>query len=254
MFSKKVCRWYFNTTILGAIPELSADSCKEIKASEDSDECNASVSVCDVNADCKNTLGSYRCSCRAGFSGNGRSCKADVLLLAAGGGGGASSGYNGVDGQAESNGTSSVGQVSSQVRNGGTGGQPGECNSEGASYHGGVGAGWFGQGCTRLSFSDGERGGSRAEGWIGGQAGGMNSGNNGGPPPGAVGGFGGGGGGSEDNGASGGGGGYSGGGSGTHAKQAGGGGGSYCNGQDCSSLTGGNSNDDGLVQITELLG
>ena len=33
----------------------------------------------------------------------------DVLLLAAGGGGGASSGYNDVDGQAESNGTSSVG-------------------------------------------------------------------------------------------------------------------------------------------------
>ena len=70
--------------------------------------------------------------------------------------------------------------------------------------------------------------------------------------PGAVGGFGGGGGGSEDNGASGGGGGYSGGGSGTHEKQAGGGGGSYCNGQDCSGLTGGNSNDNGLVQIIEL--
>nr|XP_058960210.1 putative lysozyme-like protein [Pocillopora verrucosa] len=438
-------RYYFRKdmkrAILGAIPELSADSCKEIKASEggqavsgkywlnfikpdtpvlahcdmkteDSDECNASISVCDVNADCKNTLGSYRCSCRAGFSGDGHTCKdvdecssspslctsyadcentigsyrcscrpgflenatasyrtlnlktdgrkgrfgtiqtftiprttcylikawgarggthsydygdnpgtyyggkgafkegkftlnngtvlnivvgqrggdsvevqggqstnktaaqlgvsvednagtgggggsfvyttADVLLLAAGGGGGASSGYNGVDGQAESNGTSSVGQVSSQVRNGGTGGQPGECNSEGASYHGGVGAGWFGQGCTRLGSSHGERGGSRAQVWIGGRAGGMNSGNNGGPAPGAVGGFGGGGGGSEDNGASGGGGGYSGGGSGTHEKQAGGGGGSYCNGQDCSGLTGGNSNDNGLVQIIEL--
>ena len=193
----------------------------------------------------------------AGTGGGGGSfvyTTADVLLLAAGGGGGASSGYNGVDGQAESNGTSSVGQVSSQARNGGTGGQPGECNSEGASYHGGVGAGWFGQGCTRQGSSHGERGGSRAQAWIGGQAGGMNSGNNGGPAPGAVGGFGGGGGGSEDNGASGGGGGYSGGGSGTHAKQAGGGGGSYCNGEDCSSLTGGNSNDDGLVQITELLG
>ena len=41
----------------------------------DSDECNASVSVCDVNADCKNTLGSYRCSCRAGFSGDGHTCR-----------------------------------------------------------------------------------------------------------------------------------------------------------------------------------
>ena len=117
---------------------------------------------------------------------------------------------------------------------------------------GGGGAGWFGQGCTRLSSSHGERGGSRAQVWIGGRAGDMNSGNNGGPAPGAVGGFGGGGGGSEDNGASGGGGGYSGGGSGTHEKQAGGGGGSYCNGQDCSGLTGGNSNDNGLVQIIEL--
>ena len=43
----------------------------------DSDECNASVSVCDVNADCKNTLGSYRCSCRAGFSGDGHTCKGE---------------------------------------------------------------------------------------------------------------------------------------------------------------------------------
>ena len=178
----------------------------------------------------------------------------NVLLLAAGGGGGASGGYNGVDGQAGSNGTRSEGKDSSQVRNGGTDGQPGECNSEGASYHGGVGAGWFGQGCTRLGSSHGERGGSRAQGWIGGQAGNMNSGNNGGPAPGAVGGFGGGGGGSEDNGASGGGGGYSGGGSGTHKHQAGGGGGLYCSGEDCSGLSGGNIKDDGAVQINEWLG
>ena len=193
----------------------------------------------------------------AGTGGGGGSfvyTTADVLLLAAGGGGGASGGYNGVDGQAESHGTSSVGQVSSQVRNGGIGGQPGECNSEGGYHHGGVGAGWFGQGCTRLGSSHGERGGSRAQAWIGGQAGDMNSGNNGGPAPGAVGGFGGGGGGAEDNGASGGGGGYSGGGSGTRWQQAGGGGGSYCNGEDCSGLAGGNSNDDGLVQIMELFG
>nr|XP_058960212.1 uromodulin-like [Pocillopora verrucosa] len=97
-------RRYRKRAILGAIPELPADSCKEIKASEggqavsgkywlnfikpdtpvlahcdmkteDADECNTSVSVCDVNADCKNTLGSYRCSCRAGFSGDGHTCK-----------------------------------------------------------------------------------------------------------------------------------------------------------------------------------
>ena len=82
----------------------------------------------------------------------------------------------------------------------------------------------------------------------------MNRGNNRGPASGAVGVFGCGGGGSEDNGASGGGGGYSGGGSGTRWKQAGSEGGSYCNGEDCSGLAGGNSNDVGLVQIIELFG
>ena len=87
----------------------------------------------------------------------------NFLLLAAGGEGGASGGYNGVDGQAGSSGTSSVGKESSQVRNGGTDGQSGQCHRVGASYHGGVGAGWFGQGCTRLGSSHGERGGSEAK-------------------------------------------------------------------------------------------
>ena len=191
----------------------------------------------------------------AGTGGGGGSfvyTTSNVLLLAAGGGGGASSGYNGVDGQSGTSGTRSVGTDSSRVRNGGSGGQPGQCNNAGASFHGGVGAGWLAQGCARAGSYHGERGGSRAQGWVGGRAGGMNSGHNGGPPPGAVGGFGGGGGGSEDNGASGGGGGYSGGGSGTHEQQAGGGGGSYCGGASCSGVRGANSNDDGLVQIFEL--
>ena len=30
--------------------------------------------VCDVNADCNNTAGSYNCVCKAGYSGNGTSC------------------------------------------------------------------------------------------------------------------------------------------------------------------------------------
>ena len=84
----------------------------------------------------------------------------------------------------------------------------------------------------------------------------MNRGNNRGPASGAVGVFGCGGGGSEDNGASGGGGGYSGGGgvvvpvgNKPEVKEA-----LYCNGEDCSGLAGGNSNDDGLVQIIELFG
>ena len=191
----------------------------------------------------------------AGTGGGGGSfvyTTSNALLLAAGGGGGASGGYKGVDGQVGTSGTSSVGKYSPNARKGGTGGQPGQCNNASASYHGGVGAGWFAQGCSRAGPEHGERGGSRAQGWVGGRAGGMNSGQNGGPPPGAVGGFGGGGGGSEDNGASGGGGGYSGGGSGTYDRQAGGGGGSYCSGTSCSGVTGGNLKDDGLVQIIEL--
>ena len=191
----------------------------------------------------------------AGTGGGGGSfvyTATNVLLLAAGGGGGASGGYNGVDGQAGTSGTSSVGNDLSHVKKGGTTGQSGECNNDDANYHGGVGAGWNGQSCSRKGSEHGEGGGSRAQGWIGGQAGGMNSGNNGGPAPGAVGGFGGGGGGAEDNGASGGGGGYSGGGSGTHDKQAGGGGGSYCAGENCHGVTGGNVNEDGLVQITVI--
>ena len=176
----------------------------------------------------------------------------NVLLLAAAGGGGASNGYNGVDGQTGTDGTKSKGKSSSRSRGGGSGGQPGQCNNASASYQGKVGAGWLSQGCSRAWVAHGERGGSRAQGWVGGKAGNMISGNNGGPPPGAVGGFGGGGGGSEDNGASGGGGGYSGGGSGTHSSQAGGGGGSYCGGSSCWGASGGNSNDDGMVQIIEL--
>ncbi|KAM7431601.1 hypothetical protein ABFA07_017842 [Porites harrisoni] len=383
---------------LGSIPELPAETCHEIKMSEgkatsnkywfstlkprtpvlaycnmeteDLDECTSSPPVCDFNADCTNTRGSYLCTCKAGFSGDGKTCSrwlfttngrkgrfgsvqtftvptttryrisawgarggthsptyglfpgiyrggrgafkegtfilnkgtvlnivvgqrggdsvevkggqstnltaaelglsvednagtaggggsfvyttSNVLLLAAGGGGGASSGYNGTDGQSGTNGTSSVGRFSSQVRSGGTGGNPGQCNRVGGNWHGGVGAGWLGQGCNRTRSSHGERGGSRTQGWVGGRAGGMNSGYNGGPPPGAVGGFGGGGGGSEDNGASGGGGGYSGGGSGTHSNQAGGGGGSYCSGSSCSGVSGDNEDDDGQVHITEV--
>ena len=64
----------------------------------------------------------------AGTGGGGGSfvyTTGNVLLLAAGGGGGASGGYNGVDGQAGTNGTSSEGRVLSHVRSGGTGGAAG---------------------------------------------------------------------------------------------------------------------------------
>ena len=37
------------------------------------DECQGQTD-CDLNADCSNTEGSYDCTCRNGYSGNGRQC------------------------------------------------------------------------------------------------------------------------------------------------------------------------------------
>ena len=41
----------------------------------DTDECSVSPSVCDTNANCSNTRGSYYCTCKAGFSGDGKNCQ-----------------------------------------------------------------------------------------------------------------------------------------------------------------------------------
>lgn len=40
----------------------------------DIDECIASIWPCDVNATCQNSYGSYTCSCKCGFYGNGQAC------------------------------------------------------------------------------------------------------------------------------------------------------------------------------------
>ena len=41
----------------------------------DINECSASPSVCSVNANCHNNEGSYVCSCKVGFTGDGKVCK-----------------------------------------------------------------------------------------------------------------------------------------------------------------------------------
>ena len=42
----------------------------------DQDECqNASTNNCDKNAMCNNTVGSFECFCKEGFTGNGRTCQ-----------------------------------------------------------------------------------------------------------------------------------------------------------------------------------
>ncbi|CAH3030526.1 unnamed protein product, partial [Porites evermanni] len=93
---------------IGSIPELPAKSCKEIKESEgeqavsgkywfDSirpwktilahcdmntqgdknvNECSAADQLCDTNANCTNTQGSFYCSCSTGFTEDGEHCQA----------------------------------------------------------------------------------------------------------------------------------------------------------------------------------
>ena len=42
--------------------------------SPDIDECSTNSHGCDVNAVCSNTVGSYVCACKAGFTGDGFTC------------------------------------------------------------------------------------------------------------------------------------------------------------------------------------
>ena len=40
----------------------------------DVNECHSSPSDCHVNAQCTNAIGSYRCTCNPGYTGNGKTC------------------------------------------------------------------------------------------------------------------------------------------------------------------------------------
>ena len=40
----------------------------------DEDECSTIADVCDVNAICENTPGSYNCTCQEGYAGDGKTC------------------------------------------------------------------------------------------------------------------------------------------------------------------------------------
>ena len=41
---------------------------------EDLDECATNSDHCDVNAACKNSVGSYTCKCKSGYTGDGKIC------------------------------------------------------------------------------------------------------------------------------------------------------------------------------------
>ena len=40
----------------------------------DLDECNTNSRDCDRNADCQNTVASYKCTCKSGYTGDGNNC------------------------------------------------------------------------------------------------------------------------------------------------------------------------------------
>ena len=45
----------------------------------DIDERSTNSHSCDVNALCSNTAGSYTCACKAGFTGDGKTCSGKLL-------------------------------------------------------------------------------------------------------------------------------------------------------------------------------
>ena len=45
----------------------------------DANECSLRTHFCDSNADCINTVGSYICQCRSGFSGDGQVCTGNFI-------------------------------------------------------------------------------------------------------------------------------------------------------------------------------
>ena len=52
----------------------------------DVDECSAGIHNCDVNAACSNTVGSFSCSCKTGFTGNGQTCSGMLCIVGVNGG------------------------------------------------------------------------------------------------------------------------------------------------------------------------
>ena len=44
----------------------------------DIDECDTGMNNCDQNANCTNKVGSFECSCKDGYTGNGVSCTGEI--------------------------------------------------------------------------------------------------------------------------------------------------------------------------------
>ncbi|CAH3179316.1 unnamed protein product, partial [Porites lobata] len=54
--------------------DVPCDKCYNYTCFTDLDECTTNSHTCDVNAVCQNTAGSHTCSCKAGYTGDGKTC------------------------------------------------------------------------------------------------------------------------------------------------------------------------------------
>ena len=46
----------------------------------DIDECEMGTDICDENANCTDTIGSFSCTCNSGYSGDGVNCLSEFLF------------------------------------------------------------------------------------------------------------------------------------------------------------------------------
>ncbi|KAL9961075.1 hypothetical protein ACROYT_G029956 [Oculina patagonica] len=54
---------------------VPCNNCLHYTCFTDIDECETDSDNCDVKADCKNTAGSYSCTCKPGYTGDGHTCE-----------------------------------------------------------------------------------------------------------------------------------------------------------------------------------
>ena len=44
----------------------------------DTDECAEDSHICDENATCMNTIGTFKCECNNGYIGDGKTCEGNI--------------------------------------------------------------------------------------------------------------------------------------------------------------------------------
>ena len=60
---------------------FSAQTVKFIFLFVDINECRVGSHSCSTSSDCSNTIGSFECKCKFGFTGNGFVCKGEFFLI-----------------------------------------------------------------------------------------------------------------------------------------------------------------------------